>query len=120
MDIIVPGQPNPNFMAGVSELVILRLLKDGEMYGYEIVQEIRRTSSSVLNLGEGVIYPVLHALENDGALKSRRKTVSGRSRVYYTITPKGTKRLTELANHWTTLTAAIRSILQGDRHVPAV
>ncbi len=114
----MPG--NPNFMAGVPELVVLRLLRDREMYGYEIVQAIREQSSDVLSVGEGVIYPVLHALEKDGALKSRRKTVAGRSRVYYVVTPKGLKRFEALASDWTTLAAAIRSVLNGGQHVPAV
>lgn len=114
----MPG--NPNFMAGVPELVVLRLLRDREMYGYEIVQAIREQSSDVLSVGEGVIYPVLHALEKDGALKSRRKTVAGRSRVYYAVTPKGLKRFEALAGDWTTLAAAIKALLNGGQHVPAV
>ena len=40
-EFCLPG--NPNFMAGVPELVVLRLLRDREMYGYEIVQAIRLT-----------------------------------------------------------------------------
>jgi PadR family transcriptional regulator, regulatory protein PadR len=116
----VPGQPNPNFMAGVPELVVLRLLKDREMYGYEIVQTIREQSGQVLNAGEGVIYPILHALEKDGALKSRRKTVSGRSRVYYSVTPKGLQRFERLANSWGTLVAAIQSVLKGGAHAAPV
>ncbi len=117
---VLPGQTNPNFMAGVPELVILRLLKDREMYGYEIVQAIRESSGQVLTAGEGVIYPVLHALEKDGALKSRRKTVGGRSRVYYTVTPKGAQRFEQLAQSWTTLAGAIQAVLKGGQHVPAV
>ncbi len=35
---------NPNFMNGVPELLILRLIGDREMYGYEIVQAIRASS----------------------------------------------------------------------------
>lgn len=114
------GQPNPNFMAGVPELVVLRLLKAREMYGYEIVAAIREETANVLSAGEGVIYPLLHTLEKDGALKSRRKQVNGRSRVYYSLTPKGLKRLEGLSSDWTALAAAIRSVLSGERHAPAV
>lgn len=111
---------NPNFMAGVPELVILRLLKDREMYGYEIVQAIRDQSGQVLHAGEGVIYPVLHALEKEGALKSRRKTVNGRSRVYYTVTAKGLQRFQRLAESWGTLAAAIQNVLKGEPHAAPV
>lgn len=112
--------PNPNFMAGVPELVVLRLIKDREMYGYEIVAAIREETGNVLSAGEGVIYPLLHTLEKDGALKSRRKPVNGRSRVYYSLTPKGLKHLEGMAADWTALAAAIRSVLEGERHAPAI
>ncbi|HJT42192.1 MAG TPA: PadR family transcriptional regulator [Rhizomicrobium sp.] len=101
------------FMAGVPELMILRLLKDQEMYGYEIVQAIAARTWQVVTPGEGVVYPVLHALEKDGALKSRRKTVNGRSRVYYGLTARGAKKLATLTNHWTTLNHAVQAVLHA-------
>jgi PadR family transcriptional regulator PadR len=57
---------NPDFMNGVPELLILKLLEEGEMYGYEIVEAIRSRSDRVIGFGEGVVYPVLHGLERDG------------------------------------------------------
>lgn len=104
---------NPNFMNGVPELLILRLLKDREMYGYELVQAIRAVTREAVSLGEGVVYPVLHALEKDGALRSRRKPVNGRTRVYYTVTPAGQKRLGALVNTWSKLNDAVSGALQG-------
>ena len=113
-------ETNSSFMNGVPELLILRCLKDREMYGYELVQEIRARTDAVVTLGEGVLYPLLHALERKGALQSRRKTVQGRSRVYYAITPTGAERLAGLSNAWTTLATAIGQVMQGDAHVAAV
>lgn len=113
----MPREPNPNFMAGVPELMILRLLQDREMYGYEIVQTIRTETANVISFGEGVVYPVLHSLEDDGALTSRRKQVEGRSRVYYALTAKGARRYTQLAHSWTSLADAIHATLRGNRHV---
>jgi PadR family transcriptional regulator PadR len=101
------------FTAGVPELMILRLLKDGEMYGYEIVQAIAARTLQVVTPGEGVVYPVLHALEKEGALKSRRKTVNGRSRVYYALTPRGAKKLAALAGHWTSVNNAVQAVLHA-------
>ncbi len=109
--------PNPNFMAGVPELMILRLLQKGEMYGYEIVQAIRVETGDVVSVGEGVVYTILHALERDKALKSRRKMVDGRSRIYYTVTKAGLRRYSDLAKNWTTLAGAIQSVLSGKPHV---
>src|SRR5271154_7539709 len=100
-------ETNPNFMNGVPELLILRLLQQEEMYGYEIVQAIRDRTDAIIAVGEGVVYPVLHGLERDGALKSRRKTVNGRKRIYYSVTSAGSRRLADLAETWTNLAAAI-------------
>lgn len=113
-------ETNPNFMNGVPELLILRLLRHEEMYGYEIVQAIRSRSEAVIAIGEGVVYPVLHALEKDGALRSRRRTVNGRSRIYYSITPAGIRRLADLATDWSDLTAAIQKMLKGGKYAAAV
>jgi PadR family transcriptional regulator PadR len=116
---MVKRDTNPNFMNGVPELLILQLLRGHEMYGYEIVQAIRDHSGGAITFGEGVVYPVLHALEDDGALKSRRRTVNGRSRIYYAVTPSGSHRLASLADNWTKLTSAIQTVLTGAPHAPA-
>jgi PadR family transcriptional regulator PadR len=115
-----PRETNPNFMNGVPELLILRLLQQDEMYGYEIVRSIRTRTDSVIAVGEGVVYPVLHALERDGALQSRRKTINGRSRIYYSITAGGSHRLAGLSESWSSLTSAIQKMLVGGQHVQAV
>jgi PadR family transcriptional regulator PadR len=113
-------ETNPNFMNGVPELLILRLLQQQEMYGYEIVQAIRYHTDSAVDVGEGVVYPVLHALERDGALTSSRKTVNGRSRIYYAVTPVGSDRLASLSETWTNLAAAIRKMLSGGQRGEAI
>lgn len=111
--------PNPHFMAGVPELLILQLLQGHEMYGYEIVQAIHSRSGEVVSVGEGVVYPVLHALEQDGALSAHRRTVGGRSRVYYRLTARGEKRLSALRQNWLSLAGAISTVL-GVRYAPSV
>ena len=103
-------------MAGVPELMVLRLLQDREMYGYEIVQAIQAQSRGALSFGEGVVYPVLHALEKDGALKSQRREVQGRSRVYYSLTSRGVRRLFDLTDNWTATAQAIQLVLKGGAH----
>jgi len=104
------------FMAGVPELMLLRLLQTREMYGYEIVQAIALKSGQVVTPGEGVIYPLLHGLEKDGALKSRRKPVNGRSRVYYSLTARGKKRLASLTDRWSLLNGAVEAVLGDGAH----
>jgi len=103
-------------MNGVPELLILRMLRSREMYGYEIVQAIRGETGDVVNLAEGVVYPLLHSLERKGALTSRRAAVNGRSRVYYSLSERGASRLTELATVWSELTQAVQHVLRGPEH----
>jgi PadR family transcriptional regulator, regulatory protein PadR len=123
LGIVIPmatRETNPNFMNGVPELLILKLLQQKEKYGYEIVQAIRADTDAVIVVGEGVVYPVLHGLERDGALKSRRKSVSGRSRIYYSVTPAGARRLADLSQDWRNLTAAIKKLLRGGQHADGI
>jgi len=110
------AESNPHFMNGVPELLILQVLKEREMYGYELVEEIRRRSGEVIQVGEGVVYPVLHALERAEALSSRRVKVNGRSRVYYQLTPQGAARLSGLSGTWEKLADAIRQVMGGAAH----
>jgi len=107
------AQSNPPFMSGVPELLLLRLLAQREMYGYELVRAIRLVTGEAITLGEGVIYPVLHGLERNGALKSRRKAVDGRTRVYYSLTSKGQGRLDSLQGEWQRIQGGITAALEA-------
>ena len=111
-----PRASNPYFMNGIPELLILSLLERNEMYGYEIVQAIRTSTNAVVAAGEGVVYPVLHALEAEGAIRSRRRSVNGRSRIYYSPTRAGARRLSGLSEQWMQLTQAVETVLKGETH----
>jgi len=105
------AQSNPPFMSGVPELLLLRLLNDQEMYGYELVRAIKEVTNEAISLGEGVIYPVLHSLERNGSLKSSRKAVGGRTRVYYSLTRKGRERLDKLRDDWSRIQGGVATAL---------
>jgi PadR family transcriptional regulator PadR len=104
---------NPCFMAGVPELLVLRLLQDREMYGYEIVAAVAAATGQVVAPKEGVIYPLLHDLEKDGLLRAQRRPAGGRTRVYYTLTSKGVRRLFDLTDDWSRMARAIQHVLRG-------
>ena len=110
------GQTNPPFMSGVPELLLLRLLAQREMYGYQLVKSIRVVTGEAISLGEGVIYPVLHGLERNGALKAKRKTVDGRTRVYYSLTAKGRSRLEKLQGEWQRVQSGIAAAMEAPGH----
>ncbi len=103
-------------MSGVPELLLLRLLARREMYGYELVKAIRLVTSEAISLGEGVVYPALHGLERNGALRAKRKTVNGRARVYYSLTAKGKRRLERLQQDWNRIQAGVNASLDAPSH----
>ena len=107
------GRTNPAFMTGVPELLVLRLLSRQEMYGYELVKNIRIVSEDAFNLAEGVVYPLLHSLEARKLLVAREKAVGGRARVYYSVTAKGRRRLEALTTEWERISDGIANVL-GD------
>ncbi len=104
---------NPAFLNGVPEMLILRLLSQRPMYGYELVQAIRRSTHEGLEFGEGCVYPILHRLEAESLLKSRRESVAGRERVVYQVTAKGRAELTETVASWRQVVESISHALQG-------
>jgi PadR family transcriptional regulator PadR len=106
---------NPSFLNGVPELLVLRLLSRREMYGYEIVRAIQSETKEILSFGEGCIYPYLHYLEQEKLVSSSRQEVDGRSRLYYKLTSRGSKRLEELSNEWDRVTSGVALIMKG-RH----
>ncbi len=101
-------------MSGVPELLVLRLLARQDMYGYELVKAVRVVTGEAIALGEGVIYPALHGLEKNGALKATRQAVNGRTRVYYSVTTKGQRRLDRLTAEWDRVSSGVRAALVGD------
>jgi PadR family transcriptional regulator PadR len=103
---------NPSFLNGVPELLVLRLLSRREMYGYQIVEEIRTQTKGALAFGEGCIYPYLHHLEAEKFVSSQRREVEGRNRNYYWLTPRGQKRLEDLSSEWQRVTNGV-ALLMG-------
>lgn len=98
---------NPDFLTGIPEMLVLRLLSDRPMHGYAVVQAIKLRSGDTFQFGEGSIYPVLHRLESDGMLRTKRETVSGRERVIYHVTAAGRKRLGESHSTWRSIVGAV-------------
>ena len=104
---------SPSLMSGVPELLVLRLLSAREMYGYELARAIREGTADAIALGEGVLYPALHVMESRGFLKTHRRSVSGRTRVYYAVTRKGQQRFEALTQEWRRIAGGVESILAG-------
>jgi len=104
-----------SFISGVPELLVLRLLQRREMYGYEIVRAIGESTGKVIEVGEGSVYPILHAMEKNKWVSARRKTSDGRTRIYYRLTASGEKQLQKSAGRWAEISAAVNRVL-GPSH----
>src|SRR5262245_16923485 len=109
-----------DFLNGVPEMLILRLLSRRSMHGYQIVRAIADASGGALAFGEGCVYPILHRLADEGFLARSEENVQGRSRVVYRATAAGKRRLSQTSEHWERLAAAVRLVLEGDGREPAV
>src|SRR4030095_13762007 len=97
-------------VAASTEPLILSLLAHGESYGYELIQEIKPISGEQIKWTDGMLYPVLHRMEDNGWIKSRWVEIeNGRKRKYYSIKKGGQKALKEKREQWTTL----NSVLSG-------
>ncbi len=107
---------NPDFLNGVPELLILKLLARRPMHGYDLVQSIAGHSGGQLEFGEGCVYPLLHRLELEGALVSEREKVGGRSRVVYRVSTAGRQRLEDSTSRWQSIVDAVQLVLQGGMH----
>jgi PadR family transcriptional regulator, regulatory protein PadR len=108
------GRQASLFVNGIPELLILRLLKDEEMYGYQIVRAIQRSTNDALSFGEGCVYPLLRSLNAQGMLHTRRDRVDGRTRIYYRLAPRGTARLDAMSGEWGRVSRAVGMALEGN------
>lgn len=101
-------------LPGGTATLVLALLKEGEMYGYQIIEELERRSNQVFHLQEGTLYPILHGLERDKLVTAREQaTPAGRKRRYYRITAAGLRALEEKKEEWQTFSRAVTAILAG-------
>lgn len=93
----------------------MALLANGDSYGYEIIKQVRALSEEALEWTDGMLYPVLHRLENNGFVESYwRVAESGRRRKYYRILDAGRRELKRLRRHWESVDATLRRAWSDD------
>ena len=103
-----------NFKKGSVEMLILTLLNDQTMYGYQISQEISGRSGNIINIPEGSLYPTLYKLLEESFVVDERRLVGKRmSRIYYSITEKGRERLQDLYRDYTLVHKGIKGIMEN-------
>jgi PadR family transcriptional regulator PadR len=106
------GQIRGQLLKGTTPLLVLRVLSDGELYGYEIAQRVRERSGGAFAPSEGSLYPALHNLEAAGALVATwRKSDRGPRRRYYRLTEVGKGMLAEHESAWASFSAAMKQAM---------
>src|SRR5688572_17050728 len=96
-------------------LLVLHVLTRGTSHGYAIARAVELQSGDVLRMGEGTLYPVLRALEQDGLVTSEWETTdSGPARKVYRITTAGRAELTRRLRDWKSRVSALGSVLGFD------
>lgn len=82
---------------GASDLMLLTLLQERDMYGYELRKLISERSGGDYAIPEGTMYIYLYRMSEKGYVSERRELVGKRrQRVYYHIEPSGRAYLAEL------------------------
>ncbi len=107
-----PYQNRIELLQGTLDMLILKTLQWGPQHGYGIIQAIRVSSSDVLQVETGSLYPALHRLERQGWLSSEWKQTEANQRAkFYRLTAAGKRQLAAEHERWTQLAAAIASIM---------
>lgn len=102
-------------LKGTIPLLVLHLLSQADLYGYQLIKSMEQISSGVFRFSEGTLYPVLHSLERDGYLRAYwRDSDVGRRRKYYAITAAGRQELAARATEWRTFAGAIDAVLSEE------
>ena len=99
---------------GSTEVLILTLLEERPMYGYEMAQQLTQRSNGYFEMKEGLLYPTLHRMQQSGWLSSSWQTVDGRRRKYYALTALGREILGEQAAEWRIFLKELRAILRAN------
>src|SRR6186713_1770356 len=98
-------------LQGTLDLLILQTLQWGPQHGYAVAQAIRATSSDVLQVDTGSLYPALHRLERRRWIAASWGTSENKQRVrVYTLTAKGKKQLERERSEWERLGRAIAAL----------
>lgn len=100
-----------SLVSGSTTMLILKLLSEKDMYGYEMIETLRQRSENVFELKAGTLYPLLHGLEEKHFLTVYEKEVGGKVRKYYSITREGNRVLAQKQEEWNTYTQAVTKVL---------
>ena len=97
--------------SGSMTMLILKLLSEKDMYGYEMIDTLRKRSQNVFELKAGTLYPLLHGLEEKGLLTVYEQEYQGKTRKYYHVTKEGIRLLERKVEEWNVYADAVSNVL---------
>lgn len=104
---------NKTLVSGSISLLLLKLLEEQDMYGYQMIETLRARSDHTFDMKAGTLYPLLHTLEQKGFVEAREDTASARPRRYYHLTDCGRKQLADQETEFRTYASTVLRILDG-------
>jgi len=106
-----------DLVAASSVPIILSILEKGEHYGYQIIQKVRESSGGDVEWADGMLYPILHKLEDKGMIESYwQMSDNGRKRKYYRICPEGREALAVERNNWSIIHVLLQNLWNPQPH----
>lgn len=110
---------NRELVKGSTSLLLLQLLNERDMYGYELVKELERRSDHGFSVKEGTLYPALHKLEKQEYIEFYwREQEKGPARKYYQITNPGKEMLNEKILEWQDFVRVMNMVMGDRKHGP--
>ncbi len=105
--------PKRELIKGSSSSLLLCLIEQQPMYGYQIIKEMESRSQGYFKFKEGTLYPALHRLEKAGLVTGQWQMLpSGRPRRYYYITTRGEAKIAVERVQWQDFLTAMRLIIK--------
>lgn len=103
-----------SLVSGSMALLVLKLLEDGDKYGYQMIEELKRRSDDTFHLKAGTLYPLLHGLEEKGLVTAyEREASAGKPRRYYHLTKEGGAALWKKEESWNAYAHGVGRVLKG-------
>ena len=100
-----------SLMSGSMTMLLLRLLEEKDMYGYEMIDALAQKSNTVFEMRAGTLYPLLRNLVNQKCLTSYEQEVNGKLRKYYSLTTIGKQLLKDKEKTWREYSDAVLAVL---------
>ena len=100
-----------SLFSGSMTMLVLKLLEEKDMYGYEMIDALAQKSNNVFEMRAGTLYPLLRNLVNQKCLTSYEQEVNGKLRKYYSITMIGKQLLKDKEKTWCEYSDAVLAVI---------